>query len=74
MIPDYPTIIILSIFGVYIYARNLMMERTILVLLHENVSRETSVKAIRVIINTLNEKLTSTFSLFCSTLGTGGGS
>ena len=51
MIPDYPTIIILSIFGVYIYARNLMMERTILVLLHENVSRETSVKAIRVIIN-----------------------
>ena len=23
---------------------------------------------------TLNEKLTSTFSLFCSTLGTGGGS
>ena len=23
MIPDYPTIIILSIFGVYIYARNL---------------------------------------------------
>ena len=51
MTPDYPTIIILSIFGVYIYARNLMMERTILVLLHENVSRETSVKAIRVIIN-----------------------
>ena len=50
MMPDYPTIIILSIFGVYIYARNLMMERTILVL-HENVSRETSVKAIRVIIN-----------------------
>ena len=28
-----------------------MMERTILVLLHENVLRETSVKAIRVIIN-----------------------
>ena len=28
-----------------------MIERTILVLLHENVSRETSVKAIRVIIN-----------------------
>ena len=27
------------------------MERTILVLLHENVLRETSVKAIRVIIN-----------------------
>ena len=24
--------------------------------------------------DTLNEKLTSTFSLFCSTLGTGGGS
>ena len=50
MIPDYPTIIILSICNLYIYARNLMMERTILVL-HENVSRETSVKAIRVIIN-----------------------
>ena len=26
------------------------------------------------IIFSLNEKLTSTFSLFCSTLGTGGGS
>ena len=25
-------------------------------------------------VNALNEKLTSTFSLFCSTLGTGGGS
>ena len=41
MIPDYPTIIILSIFGVYIYARNLMTEMTIL-MLHKNVSRETS--------------------------------
>ena len=30
MIPDYPTIIILSIFGVYIYARNLIMETTII--------------------------------------------
>ena len=50
MIPDYPTIIILSICGLYIYARNLMMERTILVL-HKNVSRETSIKAMRVIIN-----------------------
>ena len=27
-----------------------------------------------IIPDTLNEKLTSTFSLFCSTLGTGGGS
>ena len=41
MIPDYPTIIILSIFGAYIYARNLMTEMTIL-MLHKNVSRETS--------------------------------
>ena len=40
MIPDYPTIIILSIFGVYIYARNLMMDMAIL-MLHKNVSRET---------------------------------
>ena len=50
MMPDYPTIIILSICGLYIYARNLMTEMTIL-MLHKNVSRETSVKAIRVIIN-----------------------
>ena len=50
MMPDYSTIIILFISSLRIYARNLMMERTILVL-HENVSRETSVKAIRVIIN-----------------------
>ena len=50
MIPDYPTIIILSICGLYIYARNLMTDMTIL-MLHKNVSRETSVKAIRVIIN-----------------------
>ena len=50
MIPDYPTIIILSIFGVYIYARNLMTDMTIL-MLHKNVSRETSIKAMRVIIN-----------------------
>ena len=49
--PDDLTIIILFISSLRIYARNLMMERTILVLLHENVSRETSVKAIRVIIN-----------------------
>ena len=49
--PDDLTIIILFISSLRIYARNLMMERTILVL-HENVSRETSVKAIRVIINT----------------------
>ena len=48
--PDDLTIIILFISSLRIYARNLMMERTILVL-HENVSRETSVKAIRVIIN-----------------------
>jgi len=27
-----------------------------------------------IFLQTLNEKLTSTFSLFCSTLGTGGGS
>ena len=50
MIPDYPTIIILSIFGVYIYARNLMTDMTIL-MLHKNVLRETSIKAMRVIIN-----------------------
>ena len=48
--PDDLTIIILFMSSLRIYARNLMMERTILVL-HENVSRETSVKAIRVIIN-----------------------
>ena len=48
--PDDLTVIILFISSLRIYARNLMMERTILVL-HENVSRETSVKAIRVIIN-----------------------
>ena len=41
MIPDYPTIIILSICSLYIYARNLMTEMTIL-MLHKNVSRETS--------------------------------
>ena len=41
MIPDYPIIIILSICGLYIYARNLMTEMTIL-MLHKNVSRETS--------------------------------
>ena len=41
MMPDYSTIIILFISSLRIYARNLMMERTILVL-HENVSRETS--------------------------------
>ena len=50
IVPDDLTIIILFISSLRIYARNLMMERTILVL-HENVSRETSVKAIRVIIN-----------------------
>mgnify|MGYP007039684908 CR=1 FL=1 len=49
MIPDYPTIIILSMFGVYIYARNLMTEMTIL-MLHKNVSRETSVKQLYYII------------------------
>ena len=50
MMPDYPTIIILSIFSVYIYARHLMTDMTIL-MLHKNVSRETSIKAMRVIIN-----------------------
>ena len=40
MIPDYPIIIILSICGLYIYARNLMMDMAIL-MLHKNVSRET---------------------------------
>ena len=50
MIPDYPTIIILSICSLYIYARNLMTDMTIL-MLHKNVSRETSIKAMRVIIN-----------------------
>ena len=50
MIPDYQTIIILSIFGVYIYARTLMTEMSIL-MLHKNVSRETSIKVMRVIIN-----------------------
>ena len=30
MIPDYPTIIILSICGLYIYAMNLIMETTII--------------------------------------------
>ena len=49
MIPDYPTIIILSICGLYIYARNLMTEMTIL-MLHKNVSRETSVKQLYYII------------------------
>ena len=49
MIPDYPTIIILSICGLYIYARNLMTEMTIL-MLHKNVSRETSVKQLCYII------------------------
>ena len=48
--PDYPTIIILSICSLYIYARNLMTDMTIL-MLHRNVSRETSIKAMRVIIN-----------------------
>ncbi len=33
-----------------------------------------SEKADEYSVMTLNEKLTSTFSLFCSTLGTGGGS
>ena len=50
MMPDYPTIIILSICGLYIYARNLMTDMTIL-MLHKNVLRETSIKAMRVIIN-----------------------
>ena len=49
MIPDYPIIIILSICGLYIYARNLMTEMTIL-MLHKNVSRETSVKQLCYII------------------------
>ena len=49
MIPDYPTIIILSICGLYIYARNLMTDMTIL-MLHKNVSRETSVKQLYYII------------------------
>ena len=48
--PDYPTIIILSICSLYIYARHLMTDMTIL-MLHKNVSRETSIKAMRVIIN-----------------------
>ena len=48
--PDYPTIIILSVCSLYIYARNLMTDMTIL-MLHKNVSRETSIKAMRVIIN-----------------------
>ena len=48
--PDYPTIIILSICSLYIYARNLMTDMTIL-MLHKNVSHETSIKAMRVIIN-----------------------
>ena len=51
MMPDYPTIIILSICSLYIYARNLMTDMTILLMLHKNVSRETSIKAMRVIIN-----------------------
>ena len=51
MIPDYPTIIILSICSLYIYARNLMTDMTIF-MLHKNVSRETSIKAMRVITNT----------------------
>ena len=50
MIPDYPTIIILSICSLYIYARHLMTDMTIL-MLHKNVLRETSIKAMRVIIN-----------------------
>ena len=50
MMLDYPTIIILSICSLYIYARNLMTDMTI-VMLHKNVSRETSIKAMRVIIN-----------------------
>ena len=50
MMPDYPTIIILSICSLYIYARNLMTDMTIL-MLHKNVSRETSIKVMRVIIN-----------------------
>ena len=50
MIPDYPTIIILSICSLYIYARSLMTEMTIL-MLHKNVSREASIKAMRVMIN-----------------------
>ncbi len=49
MIPDYPTIIILSICSLYIYARNLMTEMTIL-MLYKNVSRETSVKQLCYII------------------------
>ena len=40
IVPDNPTIIILFICCLYICARNLMMETTILVL-HKNVSRET---------------------------------
>ena len=48
--PDDLTIIILSICSLYIYARNLMTDMTIL-MLHKNVSRETSIKAMRVIIN-----------------------
>ena len=48
--PDYPTIIILSICSLYIYARHLMTDMTIL-MLHKNVLRETSIKAMRVIIN-----------------------
>ena len=50
MMPDYPTIIILSICSLYIYARNLMTDMTIL-MLYKNVSRETSIKAMRVIVN-----------------------
>ena len=50
MMPDYSTIIILFISSLRIYARNLMTDMTIL-MLHKNVSRETSIKAMRVIIN-----------------------
>ena len=52
MIPDYPTIIILSICGLYIYARILDDGYGYTFMLHKNVSRETSIKAMRVITNT----------------------
>ena len=50
MIPDYPTIIILSICGLYIYARILDDGYGYTFMLHKNVSRETSVKQLYYII------------------------
>ena len=50
MIPDYPTIIILSICGLYIYTRILDDGYGYTFMLHKNVSRETSVKQLYYII------------------------